>query len=102
MFASDDAVFAWAIGKALLIVIVSFGTLVYAAWAWATWQMKNAEHVEIPKDSALKYDSSVKASKVLLIANGTAEEADGARRILATTSAEETNAHEPERPTAAA
>jgi hypothetical protein len=27
-FESDDVVFAWAIGKALLIVIVSFGTLV--------------------------------------------------------------------------
>ena len=41
MFPSDDVVFAWAIGKALLIVIVSFGTLVYAAWA-VTWQEKNA------------------------------------------------------------
>jgi len=41
VFPSDDVVFAWAIGKALLIVIVSFGTLVYAAWA-VTWQEKNA------------------------------------------------------------
>jgi hypothetical protein len=32
----DDAVFAWAIGKALLIVIISFGALVYLAWA-VTW-----------------------------------------------------------------
>jgi hypothetical protein len=39
VFASDDLVFAWAIGKALLIVIVSFDTLVYAAWA-VTWQRK--------------------------------------------------------------
>jgi hypothetical protein len=31
--ASDDVVFAWAIGKALLIVIVAVGTLIYAAWA---------------------------------------------------------------------
>ena len=32
----DDAVFAWAIGKAILIVIISFGTLIYLAWA-VTW-----------------------------------------------------------------
>jgi hypothetical protein len=31
--ASDEVVFAWAIGKALLVVIVSVGTLIYAAWA---------------------------------------------------------------------
>jgi len=33
MAASDEVVFAWAIGKALLIVIVSAGILIYAAWA---------------------------------------------------------------------
>ena len=32
----DDAVFAWAIEKALLIVIISFGALIYLAWA-VTW-----------------------------------------------------------------
>jgi hypothetical protein len=32
----DDAVFAWAIGKALLIMIIAFGTLIYLAWA-VTW-----------------------------------------------------------------
>jgi hypothetical protein len=31
--ASDEVVFAWAIGKALLIVIVAVGILIYAAWA---------------------------------------------------------------------
>jgi hypothetical protein len=74
VFASDDAVFAWAIGKALLIVIVSFGSLLYAAWA-VTRQRKSAVHVGTPEDSALKYESSVKAAKVVLIANGTTEEA---------------------------
>jgi hypothetical protein len=101
VFASDDVVFAWAFGKALLIVMVSFGTLVYAALA-VTYQRKNATHVGIPMDSALKYKSSVKAGEVLLIANGPAEEAEGARRILARTSAEEINVHEPEQPAAAA
>jgi hypothetical protein len=32
VFASDEVIFAWAIGKAMLIVIVSLGILVYAAW----------------------------------------------------------------------
>jgi pimeloyl-ACP methyl ester carboxylesterase len=39
VFDSVDPVFAWAIGKALLIVIVSFGALVYAAYA-VTWPRK--------------------------------------------------------------
>jgi hypothetical protein len=30
---SDEVVFAWAIGKASLIVIASFSSLVYVAWA---------------------------------------------------------------------
>lgn len=33
MFSSDELVFAWPIGKALLIVIVAFSVLIYAAWA---------------------------------------------------------------------
>jgi hypothetical protein len=33
MGASDEVVFAWAIGKALLIVIVAVGILIYVAWA---------------------------------------------------------------------
>jgi hypothetical protein len=32
MAAIEDIGFAWAIGKALLIVIVAFGILLYAAW----------------------------------------------------------------------
>ena len=47
---SDDAVFAWAMGKALLIVIASFSTLVYAAWA-VTRQRKKVAHIATPKDS---------------------------------------------------
>jgi hypothetical protein len=41
----DDAVFAWAIGKALLIVTISFGALIYLAWA-VTWPKasKNESH----------------------------------------------------------
>ena len=97
MIASDDVVFAWAIGKALLIVIASFGILVYAAWA-VTYKNKNATQVEIPKDSVLKYKTSAKAGKVLLIT----EEAEEARRILAKTSVEEINVHEPEQPAATA
>lgn len=48
MFASDDVVYAWAIGKALLIVTVSFSTLVYAAWV-VTRQGKKVARVESPR-----------------------------------------------------
>jgi hypothetical protein len=58
--------------------------------------------IGIPKDSALKYESSVKAGKFVLIAQGTAEEADAARRILTNTSAEEINVHDPVKPAVAA
>jgi hypothetical protein len=33
VFDSDDVVFAWAILKALLVVVVGFGFLIYATWA---------------------------------------------------------------------
>jgi hypothetical protein len=56
----------------------------------------------IPKDSAVKYESSIKAGKYLLVAHGTAEEAESARRILAQTAAEEVNVHQPDRPAVAA
>jgi hypothetical protein len=58
--------------------------------------------IGIPKDSALKYESSVKAGKFLLIAHGTAEEAETARRILSSTAAEEVTVHEPGQPAVAA
>ena len=32
MFTSDELVFVWPVGKALLVVISSVGILVYAAW----------------------------------------------------------------------
>jgi hypothetical protein len=32
MAASDEIVFAWAIGKVLLIVIASFGIVLYVSW----------------------------------------------------------------------
>jgi hypothetical protein len=58
--------------------------------------------VGIPKDSALKYESSVKAGKFVLIAHGTVEEAEAARRILANTSPEEISVHGPVQPAVAA
>jgi hypothetical protein len=35
MFTSDELVFVWPVGKALLVVIGSVGILVYAAWIGA-------------------------------------------------------------------
>jgi hypothetical protein len=58
--------------------------------------------IGIPKDSALKYESSIKAGKFLLIAHGTAEEAEAAHRILANTGAEELNVHQPDQSAVAA
>jgi hypothetical protein len=58
--------------------------------------------IGIPKYSALKYESSIKAGKFLLIAHGTAEEAEAARRILASTGAEELNVHQSDQPAVAA
>ena len=56
----------------------------------------------ISRGSVLKYESSIKAGKYLLIAHGTPEEAEAARRILANTCAEEINIHQPDRSAAAA
>jgi hypothetical protein len=53
--------------------------------------------IGIPKNSALKYESSVKAGKFLLIAHGTAEEAEFARHVLADTRWDEVNVHQIER-----
>ena len=58
--------------------------------------------IGVPKDSALKYERSIKAGKFVLIARGTPIEADLAQRILANTAAEEINVHQPEQPAAAA
>jgi hypothetical protein len=71
VIASDDAVFAWAIGKAVLIAIASFGALVYLAWWGITYQEKYTTHVESHKNSSLEVQEFRKGAKVLPIANGT-------------------------------
>jgi hypothetical protein len=40
---TEEAIFAWAIGKALLIVIVSLVILIYAAWAGTRSTLGNSE-----------------------------------------------------------
>jgi len=47
----------------------------------------------VPKDSIVKYETSIKAGKFLLIAHGTADEVDKARAILQTSGAAEVNVH---------
>jgi len=49
----------------------------------------------IPKDSVVKYETSIKAGKFLLIAHGTADEVQQARSVLQSTGAEEINLHQP-------
>ncbi len=48
--------------------------------------------IGIPKDSVLKYESSVKADKYLLIVHGSAEEVQQARSIIQRTKATESEA----------
>jgi hypothetical protein len=62
VFDSDDIVFAWAIGKALLILIVSIGTLIYIAWV-AARKMEISARAGIHENGALN-SSVVKASNV--------------------------------------
>ena len=49
----------------------------------------------VPKDSILKYETSVKAGKFILIAHGTAGEVETARGILQSAGAEQVNLHSP-------
>ena len=100
MFDSSDVVFAWAIGKALLIVIMSIGTLVYIAWV-ATRKNEIAGRAEILENGTLG-SSAAKANKVSPVGPGKTGAAEGTRRILSGTSEEENNTRKPERPTVAA
>jgi hypothetical protein len=47
----------------------------------------------VPKDNVLKYESSIKAGKFLLISQGTVEEVNRTRDILQTAEAEEVEIH---------
>ena len=58
--------------------------------------------IGIPKDSVVKYETSVKAGKFVLIAHGTADEVEKARSILQTSGAEQVNFHQATTATAAA
>ncbi len=49
--------------------------------------------VGIPKDSVLKYETSLKSNKFLLIVHGTSEEVEKASQILANTNVIETEFH---------
>jgi Protein of unknown function (DUF3341) len=47
----------------------------------------------IPKDSIVKYETTIKAGKFVLIAHGSADEVEKARSILETSGAEQVNVH---------
>jgi hypothetical protein len=47
----------------------------------------------IPKDSIVKYETTIKAGKFVLIAHGTSDEVEKARGILETSGAEQVNVH---------
>jgi len=48
----------------------------------------------IPRDSVVRYETSIKAGKFVLIAHGTADEVQKARSMLQTSGAEEINVHQ--------
>jgi hypothetical protein len=50
--------------------------------------------IGIPKDSIIKYEAFLKANKFLLVAHGTGEEVEQARKILETTNAIETTTYQ--------
>jgi hypothetical protein len=49
--------------------------------------------IGIPKDSVLKYEHAVNNDKYLLVAHGTAEEVEQAKRVLDTSQAHEVQSH---------
>lgn len=51
--------------------------------------------IGIPKNSVLKYETSIKAGKFVLVAHGTADEVSKAREILKTSGADQIETYEP-------
>lgn len=49
--------------------------------------------IGIPKDSILKYETSLKANKFILVAHGTKDEVERAQKILETTKATDSTIH---------
>jgi hypothetical protein len=49
--------------------------------------------IGIPKDSVVRYETALKADKFVLVAHGTAQEAEKAKSILAQNKAEEASVH---------
>lgn len=54
--------------------------------------------IGIPKDSVVRYETSIKAGKFLLIAHGTADEVQKARNVLQSSSAEQIDMHQAVKP----
>lgn len=92
MFDSDNVIFAWAMGKAMLIVSVSIGALVCLAWA-VTRKKEIAAQVGIPEDCALRSEGAVKTSNAL-VAPETNGESEGTGQILLSAWAERNNTGE--------
>ena len=99
MFDPEDVVFVWAIGKALLIVIVSVGALIYLAWVATRSEI--AARVEIPGNGSVR-PSAVKASTLPIIGPEKTGAAEGARHILSSAEAGENDNRKSEQPAAAA
>lgn len=100
MFDPEDVVFVWAIGKSLLVVILSVGVLVYLAWV-ATPKNEIAKRAEIAENVAMS-STAVTANKMPLIGPGKTEAPEEARDVLSGTAAGKNDTRKSEQPAAAA
>ena len=49
--------------------------------------------IGVPRDSVIKYETQIKADKLVLVCHGTTEEVEKARKVLESTEAAEVNMH---------
>jgi hypothetical protein len=93
---------------AAFFVVPGIGPVLIAGplGAWVVNTMEGAEAVDglsvlgaalysigIPRDSIRRYESALKADKLLLVAHGTVEEVEGAKDVLRRTQPAEVNLH---------
>jgi hypothetical protein len=93
---------------AAFFVVPGIGSVLIAGplGAWIAGAMESAGPVDglsvlgagiysigIPRDSIRRYESALKAGKLLLVAHGTAEAVEGAKSILRSTEPDEVNLH---------
>jgi hypothetical protein len=101
VFNADDGVFGWAIGKAVLILMVSIGALVYLAWA-VTRRTEIESRAGASEDRGSRSESAVKAREGPLVVFETTDESEETGQSLLHISAERNDRGQSGQSTAAA